>query len=99
MSANNRTDWPLGGGSVKINIIHSTSVVFINLALGDSVVRSGSFNYTLTPIPLNVTGKGELCLPQVPVPAGVGVTDGLTGSLQVMLYGWDGQWTYNVRTH
>ena len=68
----------------------------MSLAIGDVIEKNSYFNHTLTPTPLNVTGMGQLCLPHVAVPETYAIADGTAASLQVMLYAWDGSWTYSV---
>jgi hypothetical protein len=67
--------------------------VFVNLGLGDNVTN---FNYTLTPQFWNETGNGTLCIPKLPLPAGLTVSDGTTASLQVVTLGQSGSALYNV---
>ncbi|KAJ6442787.1 expression library immunization antigen 1 [Purpureocillium lavendulum] len=86
----NTTDWPLGGGSLKLSLHHPWTYVFVNLAVGDNAT---SFNVSLTPEFWNATGKGTLCVPKLPVP--VNVTDGTKGSLQVVTLGASGSALYN----
>jgi hypothetical protein len=88
----NRTDWPLTGGSVVLDLHHDWTYVFINLGLGANVTN---FNYTLTPEFLNTTGVGSLCLPTVPLPADLKVEDGTQASIQVITVGDSGAGLYN----
>ncbi|KAK5656982.1 hypothetical protein OQA88_3505 [Cercophora sp. LCS_1] len=88
----NRTDWPLTGGSVVLDLHHDWTYVFINLGLGANV---SNFNYTLTPEFYNITGKGNYCLPKVPLPASLNITDGTAASLQVITVGDSGSALYN----
>ncbi|KAK0631347.1 hypothetical protein B0T14DRAFT_532151 [Immersiella caudata] len=88
----NRTDWPLTGGSVILDLHHDWTYVFINLGLGANVTV---FNYTLTPEFLNATGEGKLCLPTVPLPADLKVEDGTQASIQVITVGDSGAGLYN----
>jgi len=89
----NRTDWPLTGGSVILDLHHPWTYVFINLGLGENVTN---FNYTLTPQFLNTTGNGTLCLPTLPLPADLKVADGTLASIQVITVGDSGAGLYNV---
>ncbi|KAK3329226.1 hypothetical protein B0H66DRAFT_609953 [Apodospora peruviana] len=88
----NRTDWPLTGGSVKLDLHHPWSYVFINLGLGENVTV---FNYTLTPSLVNSTGNGSLCIPSLPLPADLSVSDGDLASIQVVTSGASGSALYN----
>ena len=96
VSASNRTEWPINGGSLKITATHRASDVYIALAFGDDIPKAWYFNHTLTSAPLNQTGTGSFCLPQVPVPSEYNVTDGTTASLQVIMYAFDGAAVYGV---
>lgn len=89
----NRTDWPLTGGSVVLDLHHDWTYVFINLGLGPNATV---FNYTLTPEFYNVTGEGTYCLPKVTLPSELNVTDGTEASLQVITVGDSGAALYNV---
>ncbi|KAK5992592.1 hypothetical protein PT974_06006 [Cladobotryum mycophilum] len=86
----NITDWPLDGGSLKLDLHHPWTYVYINLGLGDNTTN---FNVSLTPEFLNVTGKGTFCIDKLPVP--LNITDGTLGSLQVVTSGASGSALYN----
>lgn len=89
--ANNvTTDWPTGGGSLKLELHHAWTYVFVNLGLGTNVTN---FNVSLTPQFWNVTGKGTLCVDKLAVP--VNVSDGALASLQVVTVGDSGNALYN----
>ncbi|KAJ9155848.1 hypothetical protein NKR19_g4394 [Coniochaeta hoffmannii] len=91
-NSGNRTDWPLTGGSLKLELHHAWSYVFVNLGLGENVTN---FNYTLTQNFWNETGNGTLCVPNLPLPVGLTVTDGTKASLQVVTLGDKGNALYN----
>lgn len=55
--SNNRTSWPLDGGSVVFNGSHPWSMTYVNLALGS---QGASFNITLVE-GFNQTGPGVFC--------------------------------------
>ena len=88
-----RTEWPLTGGSLKINSHHPWTYMFVNLGLGSDV---SDFNYTLTPEMYNITGSGELCITELVWPEGLEVADGDEASLQVVTVGDGGTALYNV---
>lgn len=56
-SAENRTQWPLTGGSVVFNGSHPWAMTYVNLALGSNATN---FNISLVP-GFNQTGKGVFC--------------------------------------
>jgi len=76
--------------------LHSVSSVFVNLGLGENVTN---FNYTLTQNFWNETGNGTLCVPNLPLPVGLTVTDGTKASLQVVTLGDKGNALYNVSSN
>ena len=57
-----------------------------------------NFNISLTPLPLNETGNGTLCIDKYMIPSGVlsGVQDGTNASLQISTVGDEGNALYNV---
>ncbi|KAK6363598.1 hypothetical protein TWF730_001022 [Orbilia blumenaviensis] len=88
----NRTEWPLDGGSLVLGLHHSFDYIFVNLGLGSEAT---SFNISLTPNFLNNTGNGTLCIPRLPIPAGVEIRDGQDASIQVVTVGKSGSALYN----
>ena len=92
-AATNRTLWPLDGGSVALDLHHPWTYVFINLGIGTD---NPSFNISLTPDLLNVTGNGTYCLPKVTLPSGITPTDGQNASIMVATGGKNGVALYNV---
>ncbi|RYO79758.1 hypothetical protein DL764_009985 [Monosporascus ibericus] len=89
--AGNRTEWPVRGGAVSLHLHHPWSYVYINLGLGDNVTN---FNITLTPQLMNVTGEGDFCIPELPVPEGA-VREGQNATIQVVTNGNSGSALYN----
>ncbi|KAF3918532.1 hypothetical protein ABW21_db0207920 [Orbilia brochopaga] len=88
----NRTEWPLDGGSLVLELHHPWTYVFVNLGLGTEVT---TFNYSLTPQFLNVTGNGTFCLPKIQLPMTLMPTDGQNASIQVVTSGASGSALYN----
>lgn len=87
------TPWPLsGGGTLKLDLHHPWSYLFVNLGLGEGTTN---FNYTLTNPFWNETGNGTLCVPKLAVPADLPVSEGSFGTLQVVTLGEDGNGLYN----
>ncbi|KAL1843560.1 hypothetical protein VTK73DRAFT_2812 [Phialemonium thermophilum] len=91
-NAENRTDWPLSGGSLKLDLHHPWTYIFVNLGIGANVTN---FNYTLTPQFWNETGKGTLCVPELPLPDDLKPNDGDEASIQVVTLGESGSALYN----
>ncbi|TRX95051.1 hypothetical protein FHL15_004136 [Xylaria flabelliformis] len=88
--AGNKTEWPLEGGSVVLDLHHPWTYLYINLGLGENATN---FNISLTPQLLNVTGSGNFCIPALSIPAAV--ADGQEASLQVVTNGESGSALYN----
>lgn len=86
----NVTDWPIGGGSLAVDLHHPWTYVFVNLGLG---ANATNFNISLTPQFWNATGKGTLCVEKLPVP--IDVKEGTLASLQVVTSGASGSALYN----
>ncbi|KAB5582670.1 hypothetical protein GE09DRAFT_277988 [Coniochaeta sp. 2T2.1] len=92
VEGSNRTEWPLDGGSLRLNISHNWDYHFYNLGLGENV---SNFNISLTHGLVNVTGRGVLCVPKLGLPADIEVKDGDLASLQVVTVGHSGSALYN----
>ncbi|ETS84545.1 hypothetical protein PFICI_02570 [Pestalotiopsis fici W106-1] len=91
----NRTQWPLTGGAVSLELHHAWTYVFVNLGLGNNVTN---FNISLTPEFLNVTGNGTFCLPRLELPkggSGSSIANGTNASIQVVTSGRSGSALYN----
>ncbi|EEH10851.1 conserved hypothetical protein [Histoplasma capsulatum G186AR] len=88
----NRTEWPLGGGSLLITPSHSWSITFVNLGIGsdDTVI----FNISMIE-GFNQTGNGAFCFPKIPIPQGLGLTAGSNASIQVVQVNEHGSALYN----
>jgi hypothetical protein len=90
-ASGNRTDWPIEGGSIALNLHHEWSYLYINLGLGENTT---DFNLSLTPELLNVTGSGNFCIPALPIPATV--LDGQNATIQIVTNDQSGSALYNV---
>ncbi|PHH72926.1 hypothetical protein CDD80_4172 [Ophiocordyceps camponoti-rufipedis] len=88
--AGNITDWPLQGGSLRLELHHKWTYLYVNLGLGRNTTN---FNVSLTPDFLNVTGKGTLCIDKLPIP--IPVENGTLATLQVVTPGASGSALYN----
>ncbi|CAI6331915.1 unnamed protein product [Periconia digitata] len=104
LSASNttgRTEWPLTGGSIKINGSHEYALTYVNLGLGTNV---SDFDIPLLH-DFNQTGAGVLCLKDAVRDAmkkgleANNVTedelDGMKGSLQIVQIAHGGGALYN----
>ncbi|KAF1984837.1 hypothetical protein K402DRAFT_413568 [Aulographum hederae CBS 113979] len=92
-STNNRTSWPLDGGSLRLKVGHPWAYTYVNLGLGENVT---SFNVSLVDH-WNQTGNGTLCLAKVGMAqlAELGVTEGTNASIQVVQVNERGNALYN----
>lgn len=93
-SNNNRTMWPLDGGSLVVEYHHPWTYVAFNLGFGSDIA---TFNISLNPMLLNETGNGTICIPKFTLPPDLGIQDGMDASLQVITVGDSGTALYNVR--
>jgi len=87
----NRTDWPLDGGSLVLELKHPWDYIFVNLVFG--VKEREAYDISLTPEFLNSTGSGILCIEKLALPRNA--TDGELGSLQVVTVSERGSALYN----
>lgn len=95
-SNNNRTDWPLTGGSLLLNVHHPWAFTYVNLGLGGD--NTSVFNISLVE-GFNQTGNGTFCLPTVAIPRSLSLTEGTNASIQVIQIGEMGSALYNVSRH
>jgi hypothetical protein len=72
---------------------HDRTVIQVLLGLGNDV--GSSFNIILEPTFAQV-GLGSFCLPDVPIPASLGITEGMNATMQVVTDGEGGGGLYNV---
>ena len=79
-----------------IEFHHPFTYMWMNLGLGEI---PAAFNITLTPMPLNETGNGTICIPKFSLLADLGITEGTDASLQVVAVGDSGSALYNVSRH
>ncbi|QSZ35924.1 hypothetical protein DSL72_007046 [Monilinia vaccinii-corymbosi] len=90
----NRTLYPTDSFAVGVELHHNWTYMFVNIGLGTN--GSSNLNISLTPSPLNVTGKGSLCLKELDIPAGLKLEDGLNATVQVVTIGPSGSALYNA---
>lgn len=77
----NRTDFPISGGPIQLNLGHPQTNVAVYMAIGDN---PGSGFSIVAQQQLMVDGLGDFCLGSVAVPDGVNVTSGTRASIQVV---------------
>jgi len=98
-----RTPWPMTGGSVVLELHHPWTYLFVNLGFGVEVTN---FNVSLNPDGgklVNETGNGTFCWNGLMVPPvdilGLEITDGMEASIQIVTVGDSGSALYNVSLH
>lgn len=85
------------GDSVTSRTFHYPfTYAFLNLGLGSNVTN---LNISLNATPINETGNGILCIEKFPLPANLGITKGLSASLQISTIGPTGTAQYNVSSY
>lgn len=89
----NRTLVSLTAIPIALTMGHDQAVIQILLGLGNDV--GDNFNIVLEPT-FSQTGLGGFCLPDVPIPAGLNITEGMNATLQVVTDGEGGGGLYNV---
>ncbi|KAL9056269.1 MAG: hypothetical protein Q9162_003060 [Coniocarpon cinnabarinum] len=87
----NRTYWPIGGGAVAFQPGwfqgHSSALLYVNLGIG---TVPGNYSLVMNPVfqiigPTNNAYPGrDICLPQVPMPANLTVSEGDNATIQVV---------------
>ncbi|KAH7398873.1 hypothetical protein DE146DRAFT_677984 [Phaeosphaeria sp. MPI-PUGE-AT-0046c] len=76
-----RTDFPINGGPLQLNMGHEQTNVAVYMAVGDN--PGSGFSVVMRP-QFMVTGLGDFCVGQISVPSGVNVSDGTKASIQVV---------------
>jgi hypothetical protein len=76
-----RTDFPIGGGPLQLNLGHEQTNVAVYMAVGTN--PGTGFSVVMRP-QFQVTGLGDFCIGQVGVPSGLNITDGTPASIQVV---------------
>lgn len=101
-TSQNRTKWPITGGAVGIQpgwfAGHSQAQIYINMGFGN---EPRNMSHPMLPVfeiigPTNSVYQGEICLPQVPLPANITVKVGDNATIQVIELAQHGAALYNV---
>ncbi|KAL8697303.1 MAG: hypothetical protein Q9201_007193 [Fulgogasparrea decipioides] len=82
--SNNRTSWPLAGGTIQLTMEHDHAAVQVLLALGNNV--TDGFSTILVPT-TQEQGIGKFCLSDVKVPESLGAKEGDNATIQVVTNG------------
>lgn len=91
-----RTDFPISGGPIQLDLAHLQTNVAVYLAIGDS--SSESFSIVLHP-QFQVSGLGNFCMGNVSIPSNLNITEGTKATIQVVTNGDDGGGLYQVGKH
>jgi hypothetical protein len=89
-----RTDFPMSGGPIQLNMGHEQTNVAVYMAVGSN--PGDGFSVVMRP-QFVVTGLGDFCMGQISVPAGVNVSDGTLASIQVVSNAHTAGGLYQVR--
>jgi len=76
-----RSDFPITGGPIQINLGHQQTNVAVYLAVGDN--PGDGFSVVLHP-QFQVAGYGDFCLGDVSIPSNLNITEGTKASIQVI---------------
>jgi len=82
--SNNRTSWPISGGSIALTMGHINTNIEVLIAVGNDV--GSAFNTVLRPT-FAETGLGAFCMTDFTLPSGLNVTDGTNATIQVITNG------------
>lgn len=91
-----RTEFPLSGGPIQLDMQHPQTRVAVYLALGND--PGSSYNIVLRP-QLTQQGLGDFCLGQIQIPSGLNISAGTNGTIQVVTNGDPEGGLYQVRDH
>ncbi|KAF2024345.1 hypothetical protein EK21DRAFT_78939 [Setomelanomma holmii] len=80
-SVGSRTDFPISGGPLQLNLGHEQTNLAVYMAVGAN--PGSGFSVVMRP-QLQVQGLGNFCVGQISVPSGVNVSDGTLASIQVV---------------
>lgn len=82
--SSNRTDFPMSGGPIQLNLEHSQTNFAVYMAIGDD---PGS-NYSIVLRQKSEReGLGDYCLGQVAIPSGLNLSAGTKATIQVVSNG------------
>jgi hypothetical protein len=82
--SSNRTDFPMSGGPIQLNLEHSQTRFAVYLAIGED--PGSNFSIVLRP-QSEREGLGSYCLGQVSVPSNLNISAGTKATIQVVSNG------------
>ncbi|KAF1966201.1 hypothetical protein BU23DRAFT_487231 [Bimuria novae-zelandiae CBS 107.79] len=83
--SSNRTEFPLSGGPIQLDMHHTQARVAVYLALGNDPTAD-DFTITLVPT-LSEEGPSNFCLGSVNIPSNLNISAGTNGTIQVVTNG------------
>lgn len=83
--SSNRTEFPLSGAPVQLDMHHTQTKVAVYLALGNNPTAD-DFTITLVPT-LSEEGPSNFCLSSVNIPSNLNISAGMNGTIQVVSNG------------
>lgn len=90
----NRTQFPLSGGPIQLDMHHTETRIAVYLALGND--PGSNYNIVLRK-QLTEQGLGNFCLGQVDIPSSLNITAGMNATIQVVSNGDPNGGLYQVR--
>lgn len=110
--SSNRTYWPINGGAISFQPGwfpgHQVGLIYVNMGLPDVYNEQLGYkipqNYSHNVVkPFQITGPTNnpypgigMCLPQIPMPAGIDFTEGMNITIQVVLAAQHGAGLFSV---
>ena len=79
-----RTNWPINGGPIQLNMEHAQTSVEVLLALGSD--PGDNFNVVLKQT-FSIEGLGDFCVGSAQVPSDLNISDGTLATIQVLTEG------------
>ncbi|KAF2634997.1 hypothetical protein P280DRAFT_369272, partial [Massarina eburnea CBS 473.64] len=79
-----RTEFPLNGGPIQLDMHHTQTQVAVYLAVGNN--PGSNYNIVLRP-QLTQEGLGDFCLGQINIPSGLNISAGTNATIQVVSNG------------
>ena len=82
--SSNRTDFPMSGGPIQLNLEHTQTRIAVYMAIGDE--PTSNFSIVLRP-QSEREGLGDYCMGQGSIPSGLNISAGTKATIQVVSNG------------
>jgi nascent polypeptide-associated complex subunit beta len=82
--SSNRTEWPISGGPVQLDMHHTQTNVEVLLAIGND--PGNNYNIVLRPT-MAQEGLGNFCVGDLSIPSGLNISSGTNATIQVVSNG------------